>query len=169
LTPREWDAGVWWDCKVLPDTPSYRIIIATTHDVPSGIDSRGVTRKCRKSNARRLNSGLAATSGATSKNWRPESMAMQELEHQWVGDSFFASANPRNAKITAVRTVLVQGKKADLQLVLEGTHKLSVWGANKNNLINMLGADDEQWIGKTIRISQTTIEGKKVRLIGVLL
>jgi hypothetical protein len=88
----------------------------------------------------------------------------QEKEFRWVNKEDFQKANPLSGKIREIQ----QGDK-DLLLIVNfdavGLRKISLWGDNKNNLIEKLGDDDTLWIGKNISFAKTINPEGKVRNI----
>lgn len=98
-------------------------------------------------------------------------MVQTTIQVPYVNDSFFERANPTKCKITNVEVGTNEWGKPDYCVTVVNEHaeaKLSVYGANLRELQNNAGLDTDDWIGKTVRMSQTVVDGKKKRFLSVL-
>jgi len=92
----------------------------------------------------------------------------EQIEHTWLNDKDFQTANP-----LVVRIVSYIRNSKDALLAFElpdkTTRQMSLWGENKNILVRKLGEETDDWNGKTIRIMQFTnaSDGKKIKRIEV--
>lgn len=98
-------------------------------------------------------------------------MVQTTIQVPYVNDSFFERSNPCKCKITKVDVGVNEWKKPDYIVTVVNEHaeaKLSVYGANLRELQNNAGMDTDDWVGATVRMSQTVVDGKKKRFISVL-
>jgi len=88
----------------------------------------------------------------------------------WVGDRDFEKQNPIFGKIEAILegTNKFGRNEVVLQLEIEGQKRqVSVFGDNRNGLVDKLGTNGDLWIGKSVQIAQLVdpISGKKTKAI----
>jgi len=88
----------------------------------------------------------------------------------WVGDRDFEKANPIFGKITGV----VEGankwgrKEIQVQLEIEGQQRqVSLFGDNRNGVVDKFGTNSDLWIGKSLQIALLTNpqDGSKTKVI----
>jgi hypothetical protein len=100
-------------------------------------------------------------------------MTQRTFAPAWVTDSFFTKANPCVCTITKSYEAPNENypNKTDWIVELDnGTYhaKINVFGDNERKLLAACANETDNAVGKKIRLSQTTIEGKKKRLLDVL-
>jgi len=97
---------------------------------------------------------------------RTEEVFKLKLEKvcRWVGKDFFDVANPHPCRITDVTKT-----EKDLLLFLKSElsgeiSQMSLWGQNKNGLIDKFGSETETWRGKLVKVASTIApDGKNLK------
>jgi hypothetical protein len=88
----------------------------------------------------------------------------------WIGDSDFEKQNPIVGKITAIEEGKNKWGKPEFELHLGmengNIRQISLFGDNRNNLVDKFGTDSTAWIGKSVQVTQLTdLAGKKIKQI----
>lgn len=88
----------------------------------------------------------------------------------WIGDSDFLAKNPQICKIDNIETNKNKWGKDEFVLLLDmdgAKRKISIFGDNRNKLIDKFGSNSDLWIGKFVQISQVerVPDGKKIKEI----
>ena len=84
-------------------------------------------------------------------------MAKQQRDHKWLNAKDFGKINPLHAVITDIWIEKkARGDETVIEFLAEGQLRvcMSIWGNNKNVLIDKFGDEDSLWIGKHITIFQ---------------
>lgn len=88
----------------------------------------------------------------------------------WVSDSDFSKENPIVGKIEAIEQGTNQWGKPEIVLKLDisgNKRQISLFGDNRNQVIDKLGTDGDKWLSKSIQITQLTnpTDGRKIKQI----
>jgi len=106
--------------------------------------------------------------GATGQ--QGENLTVRSEKYGWIGNEFFAKANPCSATILGFRTE--ESEKGERVILLLKNDagvlgEMDLYGTNFNRLVQK-EPDDSKWSGVRVRLGQALVDGKRRRVLDVL-